>query len=260
MIRELIKELPKILPGTPIWLGGPEVSYDAPKILETFPQLTGIMVGEGEETFRELLAFYVQQQEREVTVQSRDGLAKEEEDGCLSVGGMVTEGLSLIPGLCLRDGYTAPRALTDLGRVPFLYNNLSDFDNRIIYYESSRGCPYRCSYCLSSIDKSVRLRDIHVVKRELHFFLDQKVPQVKFIDRTFNSDHDHAMAIWRYIHEHDNGITNFHFEISADILREEELALLGQFRPGLAQLEIGVQSTNEETLRAIHRAMDVERL
>lgn len=124
----------------------------------------------------------------------------------------------------------------------------------------AEGVPYRCSYCLSSIDKKVRLRDIDVVKRELQFFLDQNVKQVKFIDRTFNCDHKHAMEIWEYIYKHDNGVTNFHFEISADILREEEIVLLNRFRPGLAQLEIGVQSTNSETIRAIHRVMDVDKL
>ena len=158
-------------------------------------------------------------------------------------GKTVAERFGQISGLCLASGYTAPRELTDLTTLPFLYEDMEPFTNRIIYYETSRGCPYRCSYCLSSIDKKVRLRDIDVVKRELQFFLDQNVKQVKFIDRTFNCDHKHAMEIWRYIYEHDNGVTNFHFEISADILREEEIALLNRFRPGLAQLEIGVQST-----------------
>ena len=175
-------------------------------------------------------------------------------------GKTVAERFGQIPGLCLASGYTAPRELTDLTTLPFLYEDMEPFTNRIIYYETSRGCPYRCSYCLSSIDKKVRLRDIDVVKRELQFFLDQNVKQVKFIDRTFNCDHKHAMEIWRYIYEHDNGVTNFHFEISADILREEEIALLNRFRPGLAQLEIGVQSTNPETIRAIHRVMDVDKL
>ena len=175
-------------------------------------------------------------------------------------GKTVAERFGQISGLCLASGYTAPRELTDLTTLPFLYEDMEPFTNRIIYYETSRGCPYRCSYCLSSIDKKVRLRDIDVVKRELQFFLDQNVKQVKFIDRTFNCDHKHAMEIWRYIYEHDNGVTNFHFEISADILREEEIALLNRFRPGLAQLEIGVQSTNPETIRAIHRVMDVDKL
>ena len=237
LIREILTELPKILPDTEIWLGGPEVTYDGPGLLTEFPQVTGIMVGEGEVTFREVLEQYLQQEK-----------------------GTVEERFGQIPGLCLASGYTAPRELTDLTTLPFLYEDMEPFTNRIIYYETSRGCPYRCSYCLSSIDKKVRLRDISVVKKELQFFLDQNVKQVKFIDRTFNCDHKHAMEIWQYIYEHDNGVTNFHFEISADILREEEIALLNRFRPGLAQLEIGVQSTNPETIRAIHRVMDVDKL
>ncbi len=244
LIREILAELPKLLPNTEIWLGGPEVTYDGPGLLKEFPQVTGIMVGEGEVTFRELLEQYLWEAEG---TQKQFGKRTEERFG-------------QITGLCLASGYTAPRELTDLTTLPFLYENMEPFTNRIIYYETSRGCPYQCSYCLSSIDKKVRLRDISVVKRELQFFLDQKVKQVKFIDRTFNCDHRHAMEIWQYIHEHDNGVTNFHFEISADILREEEIALLNQFRPGLAQLEIGVQSTNPETIRAIKRVMDVDKL
>lgn len=238
MIQELIEELPKILPDTDIWLGGPEVSFDAPGILKEYPQVTGIMIGEGEETFAELLESYVEQWEPE-------GQAHCFQD---------------IPGLCLPMGYTPMRELTDMNKLPFLYEDLEPFTNRIIYYESSRGCPYRCSYCLSSIDKKVRVRDISVVKRELQFFLDKKVAQVKFVDRTFNCDHKHAMEIWQYILENDNCVTNFHFEIAADILREEEIALLNRMRPGLVQLEIGVQSTNPRTIDAIDRVMDVEKL
>src|SRR5690606_2197335 len=126
---------------------------------------------------------------------------------------------------------------------------------KIIYYETSRGCPYSCSYCLSSVDKTVRFREIELVKKELQFFLDHKVPQVKFIDRTFNCKREHTKAIWEYLAKHDNGVTNFHFEISADIINEEEIELLKTLRPGLVQLEIGVQSTNQETLKAIHRTM-----
>lgn len=248
MVRELLTELPKLLPGVDIWLGGPEVSYDADSILKDFPALTGIMVGEGEATYRELLEHYVSAGQ-----EAQSGFPKYEERNC-------GRGLSHIPGLCLRTGYTPPRALTDMNSIPFLYDDLTPFENKIIYYETSRGCPYRCSYCLSSIDKAVRLRDISVVKKELQFFLDHQVKQVKFVDRTFNCNHEHAMAIWQYIKEHDNGVTNFHFEISADILREDEIALLNSLRPGLAQLEIGVQSVNEETLKAIKRVMNVERL
>ena len=148
----------------------------------------------------------------------------------------------------------------DLSKVPFPYKDLQDFDHRIIYYESSRGCPFSCSYCLSSVDKKLRFRSLDLVRKELQFFLDHKVPQVKFVDRTFNCKHDHAMAIWKYIVEHDNGITNFHFEIAADLLREEELELMATMRPGLIQLEIGVQSTNLQTLEAIHRKTDFLRI
>jgi len=239
LIQELLRELPKVLPDTDIWLGGPEVTYDADKILEQYPQITGIMVGEGEATFREVLQAYV---------------VKEQETGI----GLDT--WNQVPGLCLPTGYTPLRELTDISTLPFLYEDLEPFTNRIVYYETSRGCPYRCSYCLSSIDKKVRLRDMSVVKKELQFFLDNKVPQVKFVDRTFNCNHEHAMAIWQYIFEHDNGVTNFHFEISADILREDEIALLQKFRPSLAQLEIGVQSTNEQTIHAINRVMNVAKL
>ena len=233
MIRELLCEIPKLLPDTDIWLGGPEVSYDGEAVLREFPHVRGIMVGEGEETFRELVGWYVDGQ---------------------------TTAVDNIAGLYLPGGYSNVREPLDLSRVPFLYNELDTFANRVIYYESSRGCPYRCSYCLSSIDKKVRLRDIEIVKKELQFFLDRNVAQVKFIDRTFNCNHKHALEIWNYIYEHDNGVTNFHFEVEGDILNEEEIALLNKMRPGLVQLEIGVQSTNPVTLKEINRFTDFENL
>ncbi len=253
LIRELVVEVAKVLPEADIWLGGPEVTYDAQQVLLLYPQLKGVMIGEGEETFRELLRYYVT---RECELLEAKNIVEvecaEQEVDCRQ--------LQQIAGLCLADGYTPARPLTDMSSLPFLYDDLEEFHNRIIYYESSRGCPYRCSYCLSSIDKRVRLRDIDIVKRELQFFLDSKVPQVKFVDRTFNCNHDHAMAIWSYILEHDNGVTNFHFEISADILREDEIALLRHMRPGLVQLEIGVQSAKPETIRGINRVMDLDKL
>jgi len=230
MVQGVITELHKLLPEVPIWLGGPEVSFDGARILERYPMVTGIMIGEGEVTFRELIGCYVNREEE----------------------------LQNISGLLLPEGLTGERGVTDLSSIPFLYEDLEPFENRIIYYESSRGCPYRCSYCLSAIEKQVRLRDVDLVKKELKFFLDHKVPQVKFVDRTFNCNHEHAMAIWQYILEHDNGVTNFHFEISADILREDEIALLKDMRPGLVQLEIGVQTANPETLEAICRHTDLD--
>ena len=235
-VRELIRDLVKILPKTAFWAGGPEVSYDAEKFLTEMPEMTGVMVGEGEKTFHDLLEFYI--------------------DG--------KDSLEEISGIAYRTGdkiiHNGWRELMDLSAIPFVYEHLEKFENRIIYYESSRGCPFSCSYCLSSIDKKLRFRDLELVKKELQFFLDHRVPQVKFVDRTFNCKHEHAMTIWKYILEHDNGVTNFHFEISADLLREEEMELMSQMRPGLIQLEIGVQSTNPETIRAIHRHMDLKKL
>lgn len=247
LIRELLAELPKLLPRTDIWLGGPEVTYDADQIMEAYPQLTGIMVGEGEASFRDLMEYYLDKETGET-------------EADMTATGIVQEKLQKIPGLCLRTGYTAVREPVDMSSIPFLYDDLAPFENRIIYYETSRGCPYRCSYCLSSVEKRVRIRDINVVKRELQFFLDRRVKQVKLVDRTFNCNHEHAVAVWRFIKENDNGVTNFHFEISADILREDEIELLCSLRPGQVQLEIGVQSVNPDTLRAIQRAMNVERL
>lgn len=235
LVQELLLELPKILPGRDIWLGGPEVSFEGPQLLISLPMVTGIMAGEGEGTFKELLEYYCRKQ---------------------------VEGKrpAQIGGLILREGHTSPRKMLDINELPFLYENLESFKNKIIYYESARGCPFRCSYCLSSIDKTVRLRSMDKVKRELQFFLDRRVPQVKFIDRTFNCSHQHAMEIWKYIRENDNGITNFHFEIAADILTEEEIRLLKAMRPGLVQLEIGVQSTNEKTLYEINRYVNTEHI
>ena len=236
MIERVLEDLPRVLPEVQIWAGGPEVSYDALEFLKKHGCMTGVMMGEGEETFLDLMEYWHGK-----------------------------KNLSEIPGITWRDGkgeikVQPGRPLLDMNRLPFLYDELDDFEHRIIYYESSRGCPFSCSYCLSSIDKSVRFRDAQTVVKELQFFLDRKVPQVKFVDRTFNCRHSHALTIWNYIREHDNGITNFHFEIAADLLNEEELALLNTMRPGLVQLEIGVQSTNQKTIEAIDRVMDFSHL
>lgn len=239
-VRELVPDLKKILPQVEFWAGGPEVSYDAVEFLKKNPAFFGVMVGEGEETFHELAGYYIERKPE--TLSGIRGVAFRDEN----------KGRDIV--------HTGWRELMDLSKVPFAYSNLTEFKNRIIYYESSRGCPFSCSYCLSSIDKKLRFRDIELVKKELQFFIDNKVPQVKFVDRTFNCKHDHAMEIWRYITENDNGITNFHFEISADLLRAEELALMKTMRPGLIQLEIGVQSTNPQTIKAIRRSMDFEKL
>lgn len=234
-VRELIRDVKKILPKTRIWVGGPEVSYDAEDFLKEMPQITGVICGEGEETFAEVVRTYAQWEKQE------------QEPGKLAD----------VPGIVYRDGeklvFTGNRDILNMDELVFPYENLSLFEHKIIYYESSRGCPFSCSYCLSSIDKKLRFRSVSLVKKELQFFLDHQVPQVKFVDRTFNCKKEHAMEIWKYIKEHDNGITNFHFEIAADLLTEEEIGLIAAMRPGLIQLEIGVQSTNERTLQEIRR-------
>ena len=237
-VEELITEYHKLCPEVPIWVGGPEVSYEVETFLAEHPQVTGVMIGEGERTFKQLCRYYVN---RTGSLEEIRGIAFRDQDSGKTIFTPVQE----------------PMNMSD---IPFCYDHIENFENRIIYYESSRGCPFNCSYCLSSIDKKLRFRDIELVKKELAFFIEKKVPQVKFVDRTFNCRHDHAMEIWRFVKEHDNGITNFHFEISADLLNEEELALIHDMRPGLVQLEIGVQSTNEITIREIHRTMKLELL
>lgn len=231
-VREVLAEVKKVLPEVKIWLGGPEVSYNAVAFLKKYPQVDGIMKGEGEQTFLELL----QALRENTSLTEILGITWRREDGEIE---------------------NHPwRPAISLDEVPFVYQDMELFSHRIIYYESSRGCPFSCSYCLSSIDKCLRFRSLEKVLPELQFFLDQKVPQVKFVDRTFNVNHEHTMAVWRYLTEHDNGITNFHFEISADLLREEEIDLIAKMRPGLIQLEIGVQSTNPNTIREIGRTMN----
>ena len=252
-VEQLAEDLCRLLPGVSIWLGGPEVSYRAEELLKAWPWAEGVMVGEGEKTFAELMAALGAGEEgagkaagggnascREAALENVRGIVFRRQDGTI--------------------GKTRPQELLSMDEIPFSYGDLKGFENRIIYYESSRGCPFSCSYCLSSIDKTVRFRSLDLVKRELDLFLEKKVPQVKFVDRTFNCKKSHSMAVWRHILKHDNGVTNFHFEISADLLDEEELELLGQMRPGLVQLEIGVQSTNPDTIREIRRKTDLEKL
>ena len=237
MVLHLIGEVHQVLPKVDIWLGGPEVSFHPDQLLKKYSYVSGIMIGEGEETFSELVSNYVK----------------------LDKAYLKQDVFSKIAGLYLDTGYTPERCCMNLDDIPFFYEDLTDFENRIVYYESSRGCPFRCSYCLSSIDKQLRFRSLNLVKQELLFFLENKVPQVKFIDRTFNAKHEHCMEIWSFIKEHDNGITNFHFEISADLLKKDELEILSSMRDGLVQLEIGVQTTNPQTIQEINRTMNLDK-
>ncbi|WP_177975512.1 B12-binding domain-containing radical SAM protein [uncultured Eubacterium sp.] len=270
-VKELVSEFHKLRPEVPIWVGGPEVSFETERFLRENPAVTGIMMGEGERTLTELCDYFEQcEQDTQFTTKNREEVQtelvrahaeNEKRTGDLSE--IKEKMLEKIDGISYRrsDGIVAIqplRSLLPMDELPFCYANLKDFEHRIIYYESSRGCPFSCSYCLSSVDKKLRFRSLPLVYKELQFFIDAKVPQVKFVDRTFNCQHEHAMGIWKYIKEHDNGITNFHFEISADLLREDELELISDMRPGLIQLEIGVQSTNGDTIREIHRTMRLE--
>ena len=237
-VKELAYELKRLCPGMEIWAGGPEVSFETEQFVKENPAFRGVMRGEGEQTFLELSRYY-------------RGTGKAH--------------LNEIAGLVFRDESqkivkTGERDILDMNMLPFCYGDLTEFEHRIIYYESSRGCPYSCSYCLSSVDKRLRFRKLELVRKELQFFIDHKVPQVKFVDRTFNCNRSHAEAIWQYLLEHDNGITNFHFEVSADLLEEDQLELIGRMRPGLIQLEIGVQSANPQTIKEIRRRMDLPKL
>lgn len=239
-VKELIRDLKKILQDTVIWAGGPEVSYDAEEFLREMPEVFGVMCGEGEETFSELAKYYV--------------------NLCPDSTGYLEQVKGIVFRTEMGMRRNAPREIMDMDRLVFPYEDISLFEHKIIYYESSRGCPFSCSYCLSSIDKKLRFRSLELVKKELQFFLDHRVPQVKFVDRTFNCKKEHAMEIWNYIKEHDNGVTNFHFEIAADLLTEEEIQLIRTMRTGLIQLEIGVQSTNPDTIREIRRKTSFEQI
>ena len=237
-VKVILADIKKVLPDVKIWAGGPEVSYHGEAFLKEEPAVDLVMMGEGEITFAHFLKALLE-----------------------------GEDLKQVPGLMVRNADdtftdTGFRQVMDMSQIPFPYAfmDMKELEHRIIYYESSRGCPFSCAYCLSSIDKKLRFRSLDLVLPELEWFLQAKVPQVKFVDRTFNCKKSHAMAIWQYIRDHDNGVTNFHFEIAADLLDKDELDLLSTMRPGLVQLEIGVQSTNEKTLETIRRKTDIEEI
>lgn len=222
------RNLRRLLPDAQIGLGGPQVSYQGPKMLDSEPEIDFIVTGEGEATVCELL-------------------------------GLLRNGISLgaCRGLVIREGghpvATPARPLLPMDALPFAYPDLNTLQHRIFYYESMRGCPFACSYCSSSIERGVRKRSLPLVFADLAVFLEHRVPQVKFVDRTFNCDKTHALSVWKWLATHDNGVTNFHFELSGELLDEEMLRFLAGVRPQLFQFEIGVQSTNPSTLREIDR-------
>lgn len=236
-VLSVAADLKKIEPETVVFLGGPEVSYEPETVLGQHSFVDFVVVGEGEKTFAEYAKKVVESQNPAAVAMAE------------------------IDGIVYRDGdefhRTAPREAMAMDDLVFPYDDLEGLENRILYYESIRGCPFSCSYCLSSVEKTVRMKSPERTEKELNFFLERKVPQVKFVDRTFNCNREYAYRIWKYIGEHDNGTTNFHFEISADLLREKDIEMLSRFRQGLVQFEIGVQSTNPHTVEAIRRMMNL---
>ena len=267
-VEKIMVEIKKVLPHVLIWAGGPEAYYNSTKLLEKHKELDLVIKGEGEVTFKELCDFYIDRNHSD----RKNSDTGHSDIGYSDTGNSDTDNndntdefLSSVKGIDFRNSKSEiisneSREPMDMSQIPFPYKNISDFENKIIYYESSRGCPFSCSYCLSSVEKTLRFRNMDLVKKELKFFLDNKVSQVKFVDRTFNCKKSHAMEIWKYIHENDNGITNFHFEVAADLIDDEQLEIISKMRDGLIQLEIGVQSTNENTINEIHRTMKLDRL
>ena len=237
LIRVLAEDIHKILPETEIWMGGPEVSWNSREMLEQLPFLRGILRGEGEKSFGGLCRYYCSG--RSFSLKEIRGLVFREQNGTV---------------VC-----TPEQEPLDMDQLPFPYGQPEEFENRILYYESSRGCPFFCSYCLSSLDRHLRFRSLNLVLRELSFFLERRVRQVKFVDRTFNADRSRARRIWNFLKDQDNGYTNFHFEIEGDLLEEEDLELFSGMRPGLIQLEIGIQSANPKTIEAVRRKMDLKK-
>ena len=234
-VIEVTNILKKISPKTKICLGGPEVSYDK-SIWDKIPYLDVVISGEGEETFRE----YIVALKNQKPIKDVLGIMFKHEGQVVA---------------------NSNRNAISLDQVSFVYKDgFDEFTHRIIYYETMRGCPFNCQYCLSSVEQGVRYHNLDRIEKELKFFLEHKVMQVKFVDRTFNCSKKHAMAIWKFLHENDNQITNFHFEISADLLDDEMMDFLGTVRQGLFQFEIGVQSTHFETLSIIQRKSNLERL
>lgn len=232
-VKTLIPTLRKLLPHTTLVLGGPEVSYEGDHLFEAL-DIDLVMEGEGEETWKQYLDYRIQ---GKGSLQDINGIIYKKENVIIK---------------------NAPRQPLDLKHLPFVYDSLEGLEHKIIYYEASRGCPFNCQYCLSSTHKGVRFVPLERVKIHLTYFLEQRVKQVKFVDRTFNTKKAYAMAIWEHIIANDNGSTNFHFEIAAELIDDDMLELLKGARNGLIQFEIGVQSTNMKVLEAISRKMPYE--
>ncbi|MCR4743015.1 MAG: B12-binding domain-containing radical SAM protein [Treponema sp.] len=260
LISKIIPDIKKILPHSFIGAGGPEFSYAAKLYLEKLEDLDFVIFGEGERVLAKLA------ESLEIAKEVWDFTA-----GTEVVKEKLYQELKNVEGLFIRNKnqieFTGNQKLIcNLSELPFAYPELeerplpAEVNNKIYYYESSRGCPYSCSYCMSSLDKQVRFMPLERVFHDLQIFLDANIPLVKFCDRTFNLQSQRYLEIWKYILSHHNGITMFHFEIEAENLSSQALEFLQNVPAGIMQFEIGVQSSNKKTLRAISRSDDVEKL
>lgn len=235
-ISQLVKELKKVLLHTFFAVGGPQVTYNCSEFLKQNEDFDAVITGEGELPTYELLK----------RLESK-------------------KSISQINGIMTRENLqhfqeTVP-SIIQMDEIDFLYDQEDLTSGRILYYESMRGCPFRCSYCLSSVEKGgMRFKSIKKVLEDLTIFLQANPRQVKFVDRTFNCNKEHAMAIWQFLKEKDNGITNFHFELAGELLTDDIIEFLGTVRAGLFQFEIGVQTTNISTLKEINRFINLELL
>ncbi len=255
-VCKLLPEIKKILPSCVLGAGGPEFGYGAKKYLMNIPALDFVIFGEGEETFREMITECAGAPKSLLSrLADIKGIYYRKEDSIR--GGTDNTGA--------RIDFTGNRDLIcNLDDIPFPYPEIvagtADPDHKIYYYESSRGCPFSCSYCLSSVDKQVRFKSLERACSELQIFLDNNIKLVKFVDRTYNLDENHYIGIWDYIMKHHNGKTMFHFEIEAEYLSDKALDFLQQIPEGMMQFEMGVQSANKKTLAAINRSTNVEEL
>lgn len=261
-VCKLLPEIKKILPDCILGAGGPEFGYGAKKYLMNIPALDFVMFGEGEETFLEMITKSWDEPKKLLAkladikgIYYRSSVSYDKVcDGAEDAGNV---GMEIV--------FTGNRDLIhNLDDIPFPYPEIvagtADPDHKIYYYESSRGCPFSCSYCLSSVDKRVRFKSLERTCRELQIFLDHNIKLVKFVDRTYNLDENHYIGIWDYIMKHHNGKTMFHFEIEAEYLSDKALDFLQQIPEGMMQFEMGVQSANKTTLAAINRSTNVEAL
>ncbi len=249
-ISNIISDVKKILPFCIIGAGGPEFSYSAQKYLTALPSLDFVINGEGENTFLEFIEAFSNSAE---ILQNLN----EESEKILKI-----KGISFVKNT--KFIFTGFRdLLQNLDELPFAYPEILEgnfeSDHKIYYYESNRGCPFSCSYCLSSVESSVRFKSLQKVKEEIQIFLDANIKLVKFVDRTFNLNSERYIEIWHYILEHHNGKTMFHFEIEAEYLSREALDFLQKVPKNIMQFEIGIQSANKKTLASIDRSTNIEK-